>query len=72
MVTSVPSDSPDDYVAFCDLKKKKILRERFRIADEMILPFEPVDYHFLSFGIIFFHILFHKLLINFKNSERII
>ncbi|VDN53772.1 unnamed protein product [Dracunculus medinensis] len=42
VVTSVPSDSPDDYVAFCDLKKKKILRERFRIADEMILPFEPV------------------------------
>ncbi|RZF47906.1 hypothetical protein LSTR_LSTR011882 [Laodelphax striatellus] len=42
VVTSVPSDSPDDYAALVDLKKKKPLREKYNIADHMILPFEPI------------------------------
>lgn len=42
IVTSVPSDSPDDYAALTDLKNKKPLREKYKITDEMVLPFEPI------------------------------
>lgn len=42
MVTSVPSDAPDDYAALNDLKKKKPLRDKYNLSDEMVLPFEPI------------------------------
>lgn len=42
VVTSVPSDSPDDYIALCDLKNKPALREKYNIKDNMVLPFEPI------------------------------
>uniref|UniRef100_A0A8C4R6J2 leucine--tRNA ligase n=1 Tax=Eptatretus burgeri TaxID=7764 RepID=A0A8C4R6J2_EPTBU len=42
VVTSVPSDAPDDFAALRDLKNKPALREKFGIADHMVVPFEPV------------------------------
>lgn len=42
VVTSVPSDSPHDYVAYRDVLKKKDLREKFGLTDDMVLPFELI------------------------------
>ncbi|KAG9456750.1 hypothetical protein H6P81_001258 [Aristolochia fimbriata] len=42
IVTSVPSDSPDDYMALHDLKSKPLLREKFKVKDEWLLPFEVI------------------------------
>lgn len=42
VVTSVPSDSPDDFAALRDLKNKQPFREKYGVKDEMVLPFDPV------------------------------
>jgi len=43
VVTSVPSDAPDDYIALKDLKKDKGLRKKCYITEEMVKPFEVVS-----------------------------
>ncbi len=42
VVTSVPSDAPDDFAALRDLKSKAPFREKYGVKDEAVLPFEPV------------------------------
>jgi len=42
IVTSVPSDAPDDYIALSDLKKKSALREKYNVSDACVMPFEPI------------------------------
>jgi leucyl-tRNA synthetase len=41
IVTSVPSDSPDDWAALNDLRKKPDMRTKFGISEDMV-KFEPV------------------------------
>ncbi|XP_071736877.1 leucine--tRNA ligase, cytoplasmic-like [Rutidosis leptorrhynchoides] len=47
IVTSVPSDSPDDFMALQDLKSKAPFRAKYGVKDEWVLPFEiiPVIEH---------------------------
>jgi leucyl-tRNA synthetase len=42
VVTSVPSDSPDDWAAFRDLQTKAGLREKYNVEEAWCVPFEPV------------------------------
>ncbi|KAL6847489.1 hypothetical protein ACP4OV_022515 [Aristida adscensionis] len=42
IVTSVPSDSPDDFMALQDLVTKPALRAKFGVKDEWVLPFQVV------------------------------
>jgi leucyl-tRNA synthetase len=41
IVTSVPSDSPDDFIALSDLKRKQALREKYEIQPQSILNPKP-------------------------------
>lgn len=40
IVTSVPSDSPDDFATLRDLKNKPAFREKYNIKEEMVAPYE--------------------------------
>ena len=42
VVTSVPSDAPDDYVALKELKDKPQWREKFGLTDNMVMPFDVI------------------------------
>ncbi|XP_024188542.1 leucine--tRNA ligase, cytoplasmic isoform X1 [Rosa chinensis] len=42
IVTSVPTDSPDDYMALHDLKSKPAFRAKYGVKDEWVLPFENI------------------------------
>ncbi|XP_046853769.1 leucine--tRNA ligase, cytoplasmic-like [Xenia sp. Carnegie-2017] len=42
IVTSVPSDAPDDFAALRDLKSKEAFRKKYGVTDEMVLPYDPI------------------------------
>lgn len=42
IVTSVPSDSPDDFAALSDLREKPALRKKYEIPDDAIFAPQPV------------------------------
>jgi leucyl-tRNA synthetase len=42
IVTSVPSDSPDDFATLRDLQTKEGLREKLNVKEEWVKGFEPV------------------------------
>lgn len=42
IVTSVPSDAPDDFRGLMDLKEKEALRAKFGLQDDWVMPFEPL------------------------------
>jgi leucyl-tRNA synthetase len=42
VVTSVPSDSPDDFAMLRDLQTKKGMREKYNVEEEWCVPFEPI------------------------------
>ncbi|GLH12065.1 Leucine--tRNA ligase, cytoplasmic [Gryllus bimaculatus] len=71
VVTSVPSDSPDDYAALVDLKKKPQFREKYGITDEMVLPFEPVPILDIpEFGNLSAVTVYEKLKIQSQNDRE--
>lgn len=43
VVTSVPSDSPDDWACLRDLQQKPGLREKYKVKEEWVKDFEPVS-----------------------------
>ena len=43
VVTSVPSDAPDDYMGIADLKKKEFLREKYGVKDEWVMDIEMIE-----------------------------
>eukprot|EP00850_Spirogloea_muscicola_P017139 SM000144S00687 [mRNA] locus=s144:372085:383178:+ [translate_table: standard] len=42
IVTSVPSDSPDDFMALKDLTSKPALRAKYGVEDKWVLPFSVI------------------------------
>lgn len=50
VVTSVPSDAPDDYAALQELKEKPAFRAKFGLKDDMVMPFEVSMEAYCSLG----------------------
>lgn len=42
VVTSVPSDAPDDWIALKELKDQPELREKYKITEDMVVPYDVI------------------------------
>jgi leucyl-tRNA synthetase len=42
IVTSVPSDAPDDWAALRDFQTKEGLRNKYNVKEEWCVPFKPI------------------------------
>jgi leucyl-tRNA synthetase len=42
IVTSVPSDAPDDYINLEELRRKPAYRQKLGLTDEMVMPFQVI------------------------------
>ena len=70
VVTSVPSDSPADFMALSDLKAKPPMREKFGVKDEWVMPFEVVPcVHIPEFGDACAPIVCERLKIKSQNDK---
>lgn len=49
VVTCVPSDAPDDWMATCDLRNKKALRDKYGVTEEMV-ALDPIPLIKTSIG----------------------
>jgi len=70
VVTSCPSDSPDDFAALRDLQKKKEFREKYGLKEEQVMPFVPVKIiNIPEYGDLCAEFLCDKLKINSQNDR---
>lgn len=70
IVTSVPSNSPDDYAALRDLVDKEALRAKYGLTDAMVLPFKAVPIiETPGLGSMSAAFLVHKLKIKSQNDR---
>ncbi|XP_045492233.1 leucine--tRNA ligase, cytoplasmic isoform X1 [Colias croceus] len=71
IVSSVPSDSPDDYAALVDLQKKPAFREKYGIKDEIVLSIKPIPVlEVPEFGNLSAVHLYEKLKIQSQNDRE--
>lgn len=71
IVTSVPSDFPDDYMALHDLKSKPAIRSKVGVQDEWVLPFEVISIiNIPEFGNIAAEKVCHDLKIKRQNDKE--
>ncbi|RLU26189.1 hypothetical protein DMN91_002355 [Ooceraea biroi] len=68
IVTSVPSDSPDDYAAMMDIRTKPQLREKYRITEEMLLNPIPII-SVPGYGVLIAAALYDQLKIQSQNDQ---
>lgn len=70
VVTCVPSDSPDDWMAISDLRNKKALREKYNITEQMV-ALEPVEIiHIPTYGNLTAIAVCEKMKIKSQNDKE--